>query len=282
MLPPELKARIVARAEKHERCDGERFASGAYESRNGIISHCSIGCVRAELDLDATVGNHGQLVDPTGVPELILILSDYCFENLDEEKRIAWTRRLWSAIPTSVDLAPHANEINARLLDRLAEDAIRDDVRAVSLLLAALYRRRACGDEPSSVERDAAWHQADAAWHQAYAARQQADAAGHQADAAWHQADAAGHQADAAWHQADAAEHQAYAARHQAYAARQQADAAGQQADAAGQQAYAAGQQADAARQGFWSYVADAMVDVLSKWRPSKPTLIADPAKSAT
>lgn len=219
MLTPELKARIVARAEKHERCDGERFASGAYESRNGIISHCSIGCVRAELGLDATVGNHGQLVDPTGVPELILILSDYCFEKLYEEKRIAWTRRLWSAIPTGVDLLPHANEINARLLDRLAEDAIRDDVRAVSLLLAALYRRRACGDEPSSVEWDAA---------------------------------------------------------------RQQAGAAGWQAGAAGWQAYAARWQAGAAGQGFWSYVADAMVEVLSKWRPSKPTLIADPAKSAT
>jgi hypothetical protein len=268
MLTPELKARIVARAEKHERCDGERFASGAYESRNGIISHCSIGCVRAELGLDATVGNHGELVDPTGVPELILILSDYCFENLDEEKRIAWTRRLWSAIPTSVDLAPHANEINARLLDRLAEDSIHDDVRAVSLLLAALYRRRACGDEPSSVEWDAA--------------RQQADAAGQQAGAALQQADAALQQADAALRQADAARQQAGAAGQQADAAGQQAGAALRQADAARQQAGAARHQADAARQGFWSYVADAMVDVLSKWRPSKPTLIADPAKSAT
>jgi hypothetical protein len=234
MLTTELKSRIVTCALKHEEKDGLMFRQGAYEARNGNIAHCSIGCVRFELGLNATVGNHGELVEPTGVPEVILRLSDNVFEGLEESESIVWTRRLWAAIPENTNLVPRSNEIIARLMDMLAKDAIRDDTRAAAQAIAVLYRRRRDGDEPSDDEWKAAEHQAYAAWQQTYAARPQADAA-------WQQADAARQQADAAWQQADAA--------------RQQADAAWQQADAA--------------RQQFWSRVADIMVDVLQNWTPA-------------
>ncbi len=236
MLTAELKSRIIACAAKHEAHDGMFFRQGDYEARNGQIAHCSIGCVRFELGLNATVGNHGELVEPTGVPEFILAMSDNVFEGLNEADSIGWTRRLWAAIPEDTNIVPHSSEIIARLMDMLAAFALRDDTRASAKAIAGLYRRRALGDEPTDDEWKIAEQQADAARQQAYAAWQQA-----------------------------------YAAWQQAYAARQQADAAWQQADAAWQQAYAARQQADGARHQFWLRVADIMVDVLTNWRPLMP-----------
>ena len=109
-----------------------------------------------------------------------------------------------------------------------------DQIKACAELNAALWRRRADGDDPTAAEWDAAWQQASVAKR-------------HQAGAAWQQADVAG----AAWLQADVAQHQA--------------DAAQLQASAAWLQAHAARLQAHAACQQFWSWAAEMLCEELSK-----------------
>ncbi len=175
MLTATIKNKIVKEAIRHEKLDA--FVQGAYEKRNGATKHCSIGCVRASLGLDATIGEHGDLVDPTGVPEFILILSDHLFEGLPKDNAALWTRRLWMAIPEGKDLAPACAKIMTWLARDLEKTAIRKDVRECAKRNAELYASRGRGKEPSGAE----W---GAARQQAYAARQQADAAWQQAGAA--------------------------------------------------------------------------------------------------
>lgn len=167
MLTKEIKAKIVKEARRHECADKFMFGRGAYESTNGVVKHCSIGCVRFALGLDATIGEHGKLCDPTGVPEYILLMSDYVFEGLPKEQAVTWTRRLWNAIPPGVDLAPATALICSRLmLDEeigLAHTAILDSVKQVARAIGELYARRAAGSEPKKKEWDAAWEQAYAA-----------------------------------------------------------------------------------------------------------------------
>ncbi len=218
MLTAEIKRKIVKEAKRHEKLDA--WVTGDYEQKNGVVKHCSIGCVRFALGLQSNIGEHGQLVDPTGVPEYILRMSDQIFEGLPESKRGTWTRRLWSAIPANKDLSRVQDQMSAWLmLDKkigLAHIAQQEDVRAVAKVIGELYLRRGNGETGLKDEFAAASWQADAAYQQAYAAYQQADAAYQQAYAAYQQA-------DAAYQQAYAASRQAYAAYQQAYAASRQA-----------------------------------------------------------
>ena len=278
---------LIPLAVKHQEAD--EYIRGTYWNSNKMKG-CSVGCSIADLKKlgvlnDVSYGDHKALAAATDMPEMLWRLSDNIFEGLPADDRAAWTPRFLLACKKAKNIANAPARIMARLADKLAEDSIRDDVREACKIGAALWRRRANGDEPKKSEWDAAWQQADAAWQQAYAARQQADAAWQQADAAWQQADAAWQQADAAWQQADAAWQQADAAWKQAYAAREQADTARkqadaawkqadaerkqadtarEQADAAWQQADAARQQADAAREKFWQWCADVVCEEIA------------------
>ena len=200
-------------------------------------------------------------------------MADYIFEALALGSRPSWTPRFLRAALICRHPETVGPRIMARLAQRLAVEAIQPECRATAEYVAALWTRRANGDEPAGSEWEAARQQADAARQQADAARQQADAARQQADAAMQQAGAAWYQAYSAWYQAYSARQQAKAAWYQAYAARQQqAYAARQQADAAMQQAKAARHQADAmgpqahttsAWQQWWSWCADMVCEEL-------------------
>jgi hypothetical protein len=271
---PVLK-KLIPLADAHQAAD--EYISGDYWLRG---KGCAVGCTVHDakalkfLPKNCDAGDHAALAAATGVPEMLWILADNIFEGLAETERSAWTPRFLRAAKSCKKIDSVPARVTARLAERLAEDATREDVRAACRLNAGLWDRRADGNDPSDEEWDAARQQAyaarqqaDAARQQAYAARQQAYAAWQQADAACQQADAACKQADAACQQADAARQQAYAAWQQAYAAWQQAYAACQQADAARQQADAAWQQADAARQQWWAWCAEVVIGELSARR---------------
>ena len=231
---------LIPLADAHQAAD--EYAAGNYWEGNGRGTGCSVGCTVHDaialgvLPKGTDHGSHAELAAATGMPEMLWRLADYIFEGLPQSARREWTPRLLRAAAGCPDIDRVPARIMYRCAMRLADEAIRPDVRESALTNAQLWLRRATCDEPTQSEWDAARQQAYAAYQQAYAARQQADAAYQQAGAAWQQA---------------------YAAWQQAYAAWQQAGAAWRQADAAWQQA-------GAARQRFWIWLSDVVCEELS------------------
>lgn len=201
---------LIPLADAHREAD--QYRARYYWRGNGDGTGCAVGCsihdaVKLGILPDGTDhGDHQAVSRATGMPEMLWRLADHIFEGLDSDSRPAWTPRFLRSASKCTNFEHVPSRIMARFAERLAEDAIRDDVKQVCQKVAALWRRRAAGEDPPDSEWGAAWHQAKVAWHQADDAREQAKVAWHQAKAAWHQA-------DAAWHQADAAREQAYAAR---------------------------------------------------------------------
>jgi len=218
---------LIPLADAHQQAD--EYVSGTYwEQLNGHGRGCAVGCTIHDavaigvLPAGTQHDNHADIAEATGIPEMLWRLADHIFEELSDADRPGWTPRFLRAASQCKCCDRVPARVMGRLARRLADDAIRDDVRDSATLVASLWERRGRGDDPAESEWDAAWKQAYAAWKQAYAARKQAYAARKQAHAAWKQADAAREQAYAAWKQAHAAWEQADAAREQAYAAREQ------------------------------------------------------------
>lgn len=191
-----LLEKLIPLAEAHQAAD--EYVAGRYEWNGGA---CAVGCtIRDAIKLDylpaATTkpDDHAKIADATGLPEMLWRLADNIFEGLPRDERPAWTPRFLKAAAACQSAESVPARIMARLADRLAGDAMREDVKAAARTVAALWRRRADGDDPAESEWNAAWQQANAAWQQAYAAMLQADAARVQAYAAWQQADAAARQ----------------------------------------------------------------------------------------
>ena len=172
--PVSVLKRLIPLADRHQKAD--EYRAGHYWQGNGSGTGCAVGCTIHDaiklgvLPQATSHESHASIAKATGLPEMVWRLADNIFEGLPEDDRPAWTPRLLRAAAKCKNLERVPALIMTRLAERLAADAIRDDVKAVTLVVAGLWRRRANGDEPDAKE----W---DAAWQQAYAARQQADAA---------------------------------------------------------------------------------------------------------
>jgi hypothetical protein len=179
---------LIPLADRHHQQD--EYIAGTYWRGNGDGKGCAVGCTIHDaiklgaLPEDTDHGSHEDIAAATGIPEMCWRMADDIFEGLPAHKRRAWTPRFLRAAAQckSPDRVPA--RIMTRLAERLAADAICDDVKAVASNVAGLWRRRANGDDPSESEwgaarqqANAAWQQANAAWQQAYAAWQQANAA---------------------------------------------------------------------------------------------------------
>ena len=297
-----LLEELIPLADAHRAAD--EYVSGTYEWVGGA---CAVGCTvhdairLGKLPADTGAGDHRAVARATGLPEMVWRLANRVFEGLPAADQPAWTPRFLRAAAASPSPATVPARVMARLARRLADDAIREDVRAASLAVAALWGRRGRGDDPPEIEWDAArsraaaarsraaaalsradaalsraaeeavqsqagaaWSRAEAALSQAGAALSRAEASYSQAGAAWSQAEAAWSQAEAALSRAGAARSRAGAAWSQADAVRSQADAVQSQADAALSQAGASYSQAAAARENFWRRCADLLCEELT------------------
>ncbi len=186
---PKMMSALIKLADKHREAD--EYIAGTYWNSDDNQG-CAIGCTIADAKKLGIVNgvdyhDHRGLAKATGIPWMLLCLADHVFEGLPATDRPAWTPAFLRAVKASKDLEHAPASIMARLARRLAADAIREDVRAVTNIVADLWDRRASGDDPPQAEWHAAGEQADAAWKQAYAAGEQAYAAGEQADAACEQ-----------------------------------------------------------------------------------------------
>ena len=242
---------LIPLADAHQEAD--EYVSGSYWTGS---KGCSVGCSVEDMKRLGKLngvghGDHAALARATDVPEMLWRLANNIFEGLPTKDRSAWTPAFLRAVSKATKLNSAPARIMARCAEKLAEEAIRADVRETCKIVAALWRRRADGKDPSEKEWDAARKQADATREQAYATREQAYATREQAYATWKQAEAAWEQAEAAWEQA--------------YAARKQADAARKQADATREQADATREQADAAWKRFWLWMRDVTLEEIAR-----------------
>jgi hypothetical protein len=273
MLTAELHEKLIECADAHQAAD--EYIAGDYDA--GPSKGCAVGCSIKDcqrlglMDRSIRPSDHAAIAEATGVPELAWWLADHVFEGLPSVKRSAWPPRFWRAVRAGADYSRFVPRVMARLADKLAADAIRPGVAEVARVVAALWRRRAAGDDPQQAEWQAAWRQADAARRQASATLRQDYVTWQQAGMARRQADIARRQADIARQQADLALRQDYVKWQQASVAWQQADVVLQQAGVALRHTCVARQQADAtllqagvARQQFWRFVADVVCEELS------------------
>lgn len=223
---------LIALADAHQAAD--EYRAGHYEWKDG--GACAIGCTIRDakaiglVPRNVRLGDHAALARANGVPELAWRLCDRIFEGLPDDERTAWTPRFLRAIRADADYSHLPARIMARCAHKQAADAMTPEIKAVSGRVAALWDRRANGDEPQQAEWIAAQQQAGAMWQQAGAAWQQAQAAWFYTNAAWQQA-------GAAWHQSDAVR----------------------------QQAWATWQQVGAVRENFWRWCGDMLCEELAR-----------------
>ncbi len=195
---------LIKLADQHQKADEYVTGSYSWTKVNSHYGACSVGCTVRDavklkkLPVGTDPGSHTSLSLATGIPEMLWRLSDNIFEGLARDHRSAWTPRFLRAANKAKHIDRVPARVMARCAERLAKDAIREDVKQTCLVVAALWRSRSEGNDPEENEWKAAREQADAAWKQAYAAREQAYAAREQAYAAREQADAARKQAYAA------------------------------------------------------------------------------------
>lgn len=92
----------------HKKADA--LVKGDYGSMNGQFHGCAIGCgiyslaKRRGLE-NVRYGDHALYAKLTGIPQGILHLEDYLFENLPTEESKEWPVRFLSAIPVGADLS---------------------------------------------------------------------------------------------------------------------------------------------------------------------------------
>ena len=164
---------LIELADAHQAAD--EYEAGHYEMREGRA--CSVGCsIHSAVQIGALPKNtnhddHAALARALGITEMAVRLQDQIFEGLPKPEQSAWTPRMFRSIRSGADYSTLDTRIAIRIIDKGIADAIRDDVRVVWTLLRSLYDRRLRGDEPRTVEWDAASRQADAASRQAAAAR---------------------------------------------------------------------------------------------------------------
>jgi hypothetical protein len=185
--------KLIPLADAHQAAD--EYRTGHYWEENE--TGCAVGCTIHDaialgvLPKGTEHGSHESIASATGLPEMVWRLADNIFEGLPSDIRPSWTPRFLRAASRCTNPAPVPARIMARLAERLAGDATREDVKTVCLVVAGLWKRRASGNEPDEAEWDAAREQAYAAREQSSAARKQAYAARKQSSAARKQASAA-------------------------------------------------------------------------------------------
>ena len=166
---------LIKLADAHQKAD--EYRAGQYEWSGGA---CAIGCTIHDAKKIGIApkslkpGDHAGLAKYSGVPQLVWRLADSGFERINANARPAWTPTLLRAIKPNHNYAGLDDRICARLmLDPvigLVTTAIREDVRAVAVVISGLYARRAKDQTPpSDADWWAAYAQAGAAYAQAWA-----------------------------------------------------------------------------------------------------------------
>jgi hypothetical protein len=147
---PQLRKELVDRAEFHRAADSYRQSFGYWEVGSG--KGCSIGCLSHNPD-----GAHADLAEKYNIPLSILYLQEYFFENLPVAMARDWTPMVVNSIQCGADLSLVTSRFLLRLLEDLPVDKVKSpQVWAAVDDVAALYRRRLSGDEPSEQEWDTA------------------------------------------------------------------------------------------------------------------------------
>jgi len=132
----ELKSTLVALAIKH--AEQDEYIKGIYaqidEYDCETFRGCSVGCSIYDLnnmagDQTSDYGDHTYLACKLGVPLFVVKMQDDIFEGLPLEKSIAWTQRLFSAIPVGADLLPVAPKFLKFVLESCSTDVEGDEFK---------------------------------------------------------------------------------------------------------------------------------------------------------
>ena len=149
------KARVLARVRRHREAD--RLIHGVYwENGRG----CAVGCTVSGRRR-AGEGWYDAVARQIGIPAHLAALEDAIFEGLPNGDAQAWPERFLGAIPEGADLSRVWPQFAIWLLTEETPSASGEAV-------AALYRRRLAGDEPT----DAEWSRAAGAARAAREARE--------------------------------------------------------------------------------------------------------------
>jgi hypothetical protein len=132
----ELKDFYLDRVRAHAAAD--RLIQGTgWEHGKG----CAVGCTLEAYD-------HGRYPIEVGIPRVLAHLEDRIFEGLPRAEAMTWPLRFLSAIAAGADLAL----VWPRFAVWLLEEELAKWRTPQSDAVAALYRRRIAGDEPSDAE----------------------------------------------------------------------------------------------------------------------------------
>ena len=183
------KAQVLARVRRHREAD--RLIHGTYwEDGRG----CAVGCTVSGRKRAGETW-YDAVARQLGIPAHLAALEDAIFEGLPSGDAQTWPERFLGAIPEEADLSRVWPQFAIWLLTEEAPSASGEAV-------AALYRRRLAGDEPTDAERSRAAEAARAASaaRVAEAALYRRRLAGDEpTDAEWSRAAEAARAARAAW-----------------------------------------------------------------------------------
>ena len=133
------KDQVLARVRRHREAD--RLIHGVYwENGRG----CAVGCTVSGRRR-AGEGWYDAVARQIGIPAHLAALEDAIFEGLPNGDAQAWPERFLRAIPEGADLGRVWPQFAIWLLTEEAPSASGEAV-------AALYRRRLAGDEPTDAE----------------------------------------------------------------------------------------------------------------------------------
>src|ERR1700677_1110689 len=118
---PKLKRKLLARITAHEKADA--IAQGTYETWNGGVHRCAVGCSLRDLtDKDNQPTDwHQTMEDVLGVPVWLASLEDRVFEGMTSDDAKGWPKRFSKALPVGVNLDGLADRLSIR---RLREECL--------------------------------------------------------------------------------------------------------------------------------------------------------------
>jgi len=158
---PELKAEVLARMIAHREAD--EIVQGYYQNAADTASGyngCLIGCTLPHLTSQQrfVTGWHERVAQDYAIPTGVGFLLDCIFEGLPRGAHAAFAVDSIEAIPVGADLGQVPTLLIAAMLDESPErDEISAEAADVTRTVAALYRRKASGDEPTPDEWDTAY-----------------------------------------------------------------------------------------------------------------------------
>ena len=152
-----LKEAVRARVAEHQRLD--QIVQGTYvktspDGDGRVIAGCFIGC-------SLHSGKHAEFPRLLGLPEWYGHLGERIFESLPRGEHLTFPLEVYGATPVGVDLDPVRDRFLVWCLREVAP--LAGSHRGAVDAVIGLLERRLAGDEPTTVEWDAAGDAAGAA-----------------------------------------------------------------------------------------------------------------------